>query len=290
LAVTPSSTPKTAVVTGASSGIGRVVARELAMHGYRVIAHGRNPARSKEALAEIRRAAPTAQVQYVLADLSIIAEVRRAANEIASLTSRIDLLVNNAGAIYSERRVTPDGFEATFAGNHLGPFVLTQTLMPLLRVAVLANGEARIINTASQAHQMIDDMAWDDLQLEKGYRSWKAYAQSKLANILFTRELARREVDNRLFVNAVHPGVVDTNFPAGGGLLTRAGWLFMKPFTKTPDQGADTILWLATKEAQDSSGGYYEKRRPAPMTRAALSAEGARRLWEVSEQMVSERR
>jgi NAD(P)-dependent dehydrogenase (short-subunit alcohol dehydrogenase family) len=137
---------------------------------------------------------------------------------------------------------------------------------------------------------MIDDMAWDDLQLEKGYRSWKAYAQSKLANILFTRELARREVDNRLFVNAVHPGVVDTNFPAGGGLLTRAGWLFMKPFTKTPDQGADTILWLATKEAQDSSGGYYEKRRPAPMTRAALSAEGARRLWEVSEQMVSERR
>jgi retinol dehydrogenase 12 len=290
LASIPASKPKTAVVTGASSGIGRVVARESAKQGYRVIAHGRNPERSKEALAEIRRAAPAAQVQFVLADLSLIAEARRAANEIASLTGRIDLLVNNAGAIYSERRVTPDGLEATFAGNHLGPFVLTQTLMPLLRVAALANGKARIINTSSQAHQMIDDMAWDDLQFEKGYRSWKAYAQSKLANLLFTRELARREMDNRLFVNAVHPGVVDTNFPAGGGLLTKAGWLLMKPFTKTPDQGADTILWLAAEGALASTGGYYEKRRPAPMTKAALSAEGARRLWDMSEQMVAERR
>ena len=234
MAAIPPSPHPTAVVTGASSGIGRVVARELAKQGYRVIAHGRNPARSQEALAEIRRAAPAAQVQFVLADLSIIAEARGAATEIASLTGRIDLPVNNAGALYSKRRVTPDGFEATFAGNHLGPFVLTRSLMPLLRVAVLANGEARIINIASQAHQMIGDMVWDDLQLEKGYRSWTAYAQSKLANILFTRELARREMGNRLLVNAVHPGVVDTNFPAGGGFLTKAGWLLMKPFTKEP--------------------------------------------------------
>ena len=285
LAAIPPSPHPTAVVTGASSGIGRVVARELAKQGYRVVAHGRNPERSQEALAEIRRAAPAAQVQFVLADLSIIAEARGAATEIASMTGRIDLLVNNAGALYSKRRVTPDGFEATFAGNHLGPFVLTRSLMPLLRVAVLTNGEARIINIASQAHQVIRDMVWDDLQLEKGYRSWKAYAQSKLANILFTRELARREIGNRLLVNAVHPGVVDTNFPAGGGFLTKAGWLLMKPFTKTPDEGADTILWLATKEAQGSTSGYYEKRRPAPMSKAAVSPEGAQRLWEISEQM-----
>jgi NAD(P)-dependent dehydrogenase (short-subunit alcohol dehydrogenase family) len=137
---------------------------------------------------------------------------------------------------------------------------------------------------------MIGDMVWDDLQLEKGYRSWKAYAQSKLANILFTRELARRELRNHLLVDAVHPGVVDTNFPAGGGLLTKAGWLLMKPFTKTPDQGADTILWLATREAEGTTGGYYEKRRLAPMSKAAVSLEGARRLWDISEQIVVEDR
>ena len=146
--------------------------------------------------------------------------------------------------------------------------------MPLLRVAVLANGEARIINTASQAHQMIGDMVWDDLQLEKGYHSWKAYAQSKLANILFTRELARRELGNHLLVNAVHPGVVDTNFPAGGGLLAKAGWFLMKPFTKTPDQGADTILWLATEKRRAQPGAIM---RSAGLHRCQGSGEPGRR-------------
>ena len=133
--------PQNAVVTGASSGIGLVVARELARQGWRVIAHGRNPYRSKAALADISRAVPGANITLVQADLSVMAEVRKAANEIASLTNRIDLLVNNAGAIIPERQVTPEGFEATFAGNHLGPFLLTQSLMPLLRVAVIAAGK-----------------------------------------------------------------------------------------------------------------------------------------------------
>jgi NAD(P)-dependent dehydrogenase (short-subunit alcohol dehydrogenase family) len=278
---------KTAVVTGASSGIGLVVARELARQGWRVIAHGRNPYRSKAALADISRAVPGANITFVQADLSVMAEVRKAANEIASLTNRIDLLVNNAGAIIHVRQVTPEGFEATFAGNHLGPFLLTQSLMPLLRVAVIASGEARIVNTASRAHQMVRDMEWDDLQLEKDYRPWKAYAQSKLANILFTRELARREAGNGIKVSAAHPGVVDTNFPSGGGLLTQVGWLFAKPFTKTPEQGADTILWLATDRSRDPAGGYFEKRRPAQMTKAAQSHEGARRLWEISEKLTA---
>ncbi|WP_046868843.1 SDR family oxidoreductase [Microvirga massiliensis] len=285
----PSSSLKTAVVTGASSGIGLVVARELARRGFRVIGLGRSPGRSKAALAEIRRAAPTAQVDFVRADLAVMSEVRRAATEITALTDRVDVLINNAGAVIKERRVTPDGYEATFAGNHLGPFLLTQCLMPLLRAAVAATGEARVVNTASGAHQMVRDMAWDDLQLEKNYGSWTAYAQSKLANILFTRELARRERENGIRVNAVHPGVVDTNFPSGGGLLTTIGWLVARPFAKTPEQGADSILWLATEAPADLTGGYLEQRQPARITKAAQSAEGARRLWELSERMTSVR-
>jgi len=285
----PAQTPasKVAVVTGASSGIGLVVARELARQGWRVIVHGRDPYRTKAALAEVNRAALRSQATSVLADLSVMSEVRRAANEIASLTGRIDLLVNNAGAINRKRRVTSEGYEATFAGNHLGPFLLTRTLMPLLRVAVLTSDEARVINTASRAHRMVRDLAWNDLQLEKGYRPWRAYAQSKLANILFTRELAARELENGIRVSAVHPGVVDTNFPATGGLITKASWLLMKPFTNTPEQGADTILWLATGGALNQTGGYYERRRPAPMTKAAMSAERARRLWKVSEELTA---
>jgi NAD(P)-dependent dehydrogenase (short-subunit alcohol dehydrogenase family) len=278
---------KTAVVTGASSGIGLVVARELARQGWRVMVHGRNPYRATAALADLSRAVPGANLTLVQANLSVMADVRKAANEIASLTNRIDLLVNNAGAIINERQVTPEGFEATFAGNHLGPFLLTQSLMPLLRAAAIAAGEARIVNTASGAHQMVRDMEWDDLQLEKGYRPWKAYAQSKLANILFTRELARRETGTGIKVSAVHPGVVDTNFPSGGGLLTQIGWLFAKPFTKTPEQGADTILWLATDGPRDPAGGYFEQRQPAEMTKAAQSNEGARRLWAISEKLTA---
>jgi len=276
---------KTAVVTGASSGIGLVTARELARQGYRVIGLGRDPARSDAAREEIRAASASGKVDFIVADLSLMTGVRKATDEIAWLTGRIDVLVNNAGALLEDRRVTPDGFEATFAGNHLGPFLLTRRLMPLLRVAVVAAGEARVVNTASRAHRMVRDMAWDDLQLENGWSPWKAYAQSKLANILFTRELARREIDNGILVNAVHPGVVDTNFPSSGGRLTRLGWLLMKPFTRTPEQGADTILWLATVGPEDPTGGYYADRKSASLTKAAKSAEGARRLWEISERL-----
>ncbi|WP_230291467.1 SDR family NAD(P)-dependent oxidoreductase [Croceicoccus sp. Ery5] len=180
---------KTAVVTGASSGIGLVVARELARDGWRVIAQGRHPARCEAALAEIRSAAPGAQVNMLRADLSIMDKVDAFASQVAASTDRIDLLVNNAGATPSRRVETADGFEQTFAANHLAVFLLTDRLLLLLKAAAPGS---HVVTTASVAFKFIKDMKWDDLQQVQSFSASDAYTQSKLANILFTREMAKR--------------------------------------------------------------------------------------------------
>ena len=225
-----------------------------------------------------------AQVELVLCDLSKLDSVHEAAKEIARRVDRIDVLVNNAGGIIGERHVTKEGVEETFAGNHLGPFVLTRDLLPLIERAA----PSRIVNVASDAHKSVSDMRWDDLQFAKGYSSIKAYGQSKLANILFTKELARRLEGKNVTVNAVHPGVVRTRFGETGSGLLRFGVALIRPFLIDEVKGADTSIWLATDPAvAGKTGGYYVKRKLVTPTKAAQSDAGAKRLWDISETLAA---
>jgi NAD(P)-dependent dehydrogenase (short-subunit alcohol dehydrogenase family) len=274
---------KVAVVTGASSGIGLVVARELARQSWHIIGLGRDSGRAQQALAAIRAAAPGAKIDMVLADLSVMAEAARAAREISALTGRIDLLVNNAGGTPAARRVTPDGLEHTFAANHLGPFLLTRELLPLLRAA---GPGAQIINVSSVAHRFVKDMLWDDLQCERKFDVGAAYGQSKLANILFTRALAKRLAGDGIRVNVMHPGLVQSNFSSHGNWLIKMIYRLSRPFSLTPEQGADTILWLAN-HPNPGTGGYFVKRKLSPLTPAAQSDAGAERLWSISEALLA---
>lgn len=271
-------------MTGASSGIGLVVARELARSGWRVIAHGRNAGRAEAALNNIRAAVPEAEVEMILADLSEMAQVRKFAADIGERTDKIDLLVNNAGFTPAARVETIDGMEQCFAANHMAPFLLTNDLLSLLKAA--APG-AQIINTASVAHKFIKDMKWDDLQQAEKFNVSDAYTQSKLANILFTRALAPRVQTDGIRVNAVHPGLVQTNFDSHGGIVVKLMYLLSKPFSLSPEQGADTILWLAQGGAPEATGEYFAKRKIASLTPAAQSEEGAARLWKISEELLA---
>jgi retinol dehydrogenase-12 len=273
-----------AVVTGANSGIGKVTVTALLEKGFRVIATARSKERGDAALADWKRAMPDARVELVLCDLSNLDSVREAAKEIARRVDRIDVLVNNAGGIIGERKLTKEGLEETLGGNHLGPFVLTRELLPLLEHAA----PSRIVNVASDAHRSVSDMRWDDLAFAKGYSTIKAYGQSKLANILFTRELARRLEGKNITVNAVHPGVVRTRFGETGGALMRFGVALVRPFLIDEKKGADTSIWLATDPSvEGKTGGYYVKRKLVKPTKAAESDEGAKRLWDLSEKLAS---
>ena len=272
-------------MTGASSGIGLVVARELARSGWRVIAHGRNAGRADAAMADIRAAVPDAEMEMILADLSEMARVRRFAKDVAGRTDKIDLLVNNAGFTPSRRVETIDGMEQCFAANHMASFLLTNILLPLLKAV---GPGAQIINTASVAHKFIKNMKWDDLQQVENFKASDAYTQSKLANILFTRALAPRVQADGIRVNAVHPGLVQTNFDSHGGIVVKLMYILGKPFALSPEQGADTILWLAQGGAPEATGQYFAKRKIASLTPAAQSAEGAERLWKISEGLLVE--
>jgi retinol dehydrogenase 12 len=274
---------KTAVVTGASSGIGLIVARELARAGWRVFAHGRDPGRAEKAMRMIQAAVPDAQVEMHLADLSVLSQVSGFADDVSAKTDRIDLLINNAGFTPAVRVETVDGFEQCFAANHLAPFLLTNRLLPLIKVA---GPGAQIINIASSAHTFIKDMKWDDLQQSAKFSASEAYTQSKLANILHARELARRLAPDGIRVNAVHPGFVKSNFDSHGGLIVRLMYIFGRPISLTPEQGADTILWLAMGGAPDVSGEYFVKRNITKTTPAGQSREGAARLWAISEALL----
>ncbi len=279
------STPsrRTALVTGATSGIGRVTAIGLARRGFRVLALGRSRERGASALAEIRTASGDDTAELLLCDLASLSDTRKAADEIARRAERLDVLVNNAGTIYGRRKVTSQGFERTFAGNFLGPFLLTNLLLPLLP----ADGKARIVNVTSAMHAMVRDMAWEDLQLEHGYSGSRAYAQSKLAILLFTRELGRRLGPRRIAVNAVHPGVVRTRFGAEAGGVMRFGIRLAAPFLLSAAKGADTVLWLAAEPTLDGRrSGYFVRRAVHTPSPAARSDEGAGRLWRLAAELV----
>jgi NAD(P)-dependent dehydrogenase (short-subunit alcohol dehydrogenase family) len=283
---------KVCLITGATAGIGLVTAGELARRGARVIGVGRSPERIDQAIQMIRRQTPDASVEYRLVDLSSQAEIRRLAQEVKSTTPRLDVLLNNAGGIFLARRETVDGLEMTFALNHLAYFLLTNQLLDLLR----STSHARIVSVSSDAHRgasiNFDDLQaktkynFDDLQPPTRYRPWRAYQQSKLANILFTRELARRLEGSGVTANALHPGFVRTEiFRAEGA----TGWLVRRAadlFALSPERGAMTSLYLATSpEVEGVSGKYFDKQRPVTPSRVALNDESARRLWDVSAEL-----
>jgi NAD(P)-dependent dehydrogenase (short-subunit alcohol dehydrogenase family) len=272
-------TGKLCVVTGATSGIGLVAAERLAAAGARLILVGRDKARGEAALARIRRHAPGAELAIRYADLSLLAEMNRLAAEIATAEPRIDVLINNAGAMFTSRSVTADGLECTFALNHMGYFVLANRL----RAALAAAAPARIVNVASEAHRgNVLDFA--DLQSARGYRGFRVYGRSKLANILFTRELARRLEGNGITANCLHPGFVASRFGDNNPGLPRLGIGIAKRFfALSPEQGAETVVYLAASpEVASATGGYFDKSRVRLPSAEAQDDAAARRLWNES--------
>jgi NAD(P)-dependent dehydrogenase (short-subunit alcohol dehydrogenase family) len=278
---------KICMVTGATSGIGLVTARRLAEHGATVVLVGRDAERGVAALATIRRSAPGAALDALYANLSEHAGVHRLAEAFQARYPRLDVLVNNAGGMFGGRQLSPDGIEMTFALNHLGYFHLTNLLLPALKAAP----GARIVNVASRAHQGVK-LRFDDLQHERRYIGWLAYKRSKLANLLFTYELARRLSNNNgangdgLTVNALHPGFVATSIGVRHGFIPGLLWRAASLAAIDVEKGAETSVYLATSpDVRGVTGRYFVKCRARDSSPASYDRDAARRLWDISAEM-----
>jgi NAD(P)-dependent dehydrogenase (short-subunit alcohol dehydrogenase family) len=276
---------KVVVITGATSGIGLIAAERMAKLGARIVLVARDPTRARATLARLEAAAPGASHRVHYADLLRLAEMKRVAAEIAAVEPRVDVLINNAGAMFSRRTVTEDGLERTFALNHMSYFVLTAAL----RDRLIAAAPARIINTASNAHRN-GHLDFDDLQSARNYRGSRAYGTSKLCNILFTRELARRMAGQGVTANSFSPGFVATRFGDGAGgiasLALRAAKFLV---AKSPEVGAQTLIYLASSpDVANTSGEFFYKCRPGKLTAEAQDDDKARRLWAESERIAGQ--
>jgi retinol dehydrogenase 12 len=273
---------KYVVLTGATSGIGEASAYALARKGAHVTLICRNAAKAARVKAEIA-AATDNDVALLIADLSVQADVRRAAAEYLATGKPIHVLINNAGSLNAKRRVTVDGIEETFATNHLAYFLLTQLLLQRIE----ASAPARIVNVSSWGHNQVKDMGFDDINGERSFETFKIYGRSKLGNLLFTRELAARLKDKRVTVNALHPGAVGTNLGTQNGAQWSVPFAALKRLPnllQTPEQGAATTLYVATAAALDGvTGQYFVNCRPAQPQPAALDNVAAKRLWTLSE-------
>lgn len=269
------------VVTGPTAGIGRTSALALAADGANLTLMCRN-ADKAEALCREIVAAGGSQPTVILMNMAELKSVRDAAQEVLSLGRPIDVLLNNAGIVNTQRRETVDGFEETLAVNHYAVFLLTGMLLPALRQAK----NARIVNVASHAHTFVRDMGFEDMQAENKYRTFHEYGRSKLANILFTRELARRLEPDDITVNCLHPGAVSTSLgQQNGGLLGKVLPVLLKPFFRSPEKGAETSIYLCqSPEVADISGEYFYNCRPTASKPWAQDDAAARRLWAISEQ------
>ena len=276
---------RTIVLTGASDGIGRAAARAWVERGATVVMIGRNEAKTAAAASAIMSAAGRRAVTWEIADLSRQEAVRDLAFRLRSRLPRIDVLANNAGAIFLEHAVTSEGMEHTFALNHLAYFTLTLLLLDRLAASGEPGRPARVINVSSRAHENAS-MDTDDLQMTQGYGGWRAYANSKLCNILFTRALARRLDPGRVVVHAMHPGVVTTRFATNNGRMGRMMRRAMDVVAIDPDRGADTLVWLAAcDEATATSGEYWVKRQRRTPSRAARDTEISDDLWRRSAEL-----
>ena len=278
---------KACLVTGATSGIGLVTARRLAECGATVVVVGRDPERGNAALSTIRRSVPEAALKFLCADLSRRDEIRRLAEAFQTRYPRLNVLVNNAGGMFGGRQLSADGVEMTFALNHLSYFHLTNLLLPTLR----AVPGARIVNVASRAHQGVD-LRFDDLQHQRHYFGWLAYKRSKLANLLFTYELARRLAGENganvhgLTINALHPGFVATNIGVRHGFIPGILWRAASLAAIDAEKGAETSVYFATSSRVDElTGRYFVKCQPRSSSPASYNEAAARRLWDISAEM-----
>ena len=277
----------TALITGANAGLGLATATGLARSGRDVVLAVRNQAKGDEAADRIRASVPGAEVRVMLVDLASLESIRAFATAFTAAIPRLEVLVNNAGVTMKDRRVTADGFEMTFGVNHLGHFLLTNLLEPPLAAA---DGTARVVVVASDAHKFARrGLDFDDLNAERRYRFMYAYGASKLANMLFMRELARRWKDRGVTVNAVHPGFVATRLArdGDGGPLGDAVMTLAKPFARTPEKGARTAIRVATApELAGVTGEYFVNEKIAKPAATALDDAAALRLWRVSADLV----
>jgi len=273
---------KTVLVTGGTGGIGRATAIGLSRLGAQVAITGRDLTRTQQAAAEIGRESGNPAVNAHAADLSSQAEVRRLAAQVLARYPRLDVLVNNVGGFWAHRHLTADGLERTFALNHLAPFLLTNLLLERLE----ATAPARVVTVASNAQGM-GRIDFDDLLGAQHYSGSRAYNQSKLANVMFTYELARRLAGTGVTANALHPGVVRTGFGAEDpSVLTRAAMPFLR-FLKTPSQGALTSIYLASSPIVEGiSGRYFANRTPKTSNKLSYDLTAAGRLWDVSAELV----
>jgi NAD(P)-dependent dehydrogenase (short-subunit alcohol dehydrogenase family) len=270
---------KTIVITGATSGIGEVAAIHLAEQGARIVFTARETVRADATMEKLRRANGAVEHSAHLADLSLLSEMKRVAGEIAQ-EPRIDVLINNAGAVFNARQETGDGLERTFALNHMSYFVITNLLLPNLKSG------ARIVSTASGAHQRAK-LNFDDLQNRRGYSGFPVYSRSKLCNILFTRELARRIAGTGVTANCLHPGFVATRFGDQSGGLLSAGVRAAKLLGAiSQEEGAKTIIHLASSpDVAAVSGEYFYECKVETPSPAARNAADAKKLWDVSVQI-----
>jgi len=271
---------KTVVITGGTSGIGEVAAEVLAGMGARIVLVARDRARADATMTRLRAKGPGVDHRVHYADLSRLAEMKRVAGEIAAAEPRIDVLMNNAGAMFTDRQKTEDGLELTFAINHVSYFVLTN----LLRERLIASAPARVINTASQAHRGAK-LDFEDLQAKNGYTAFRAYGRSKLCNILFTRELARRLKGTGVTANSLHPGFVATRFGDQGvhGPFAFVFGALKKLFAIPPEKGAETMVYLASSpQIVTVSGEYFDKCKIARPSAEAQDDQAASRLWQMT--------
>ena len=272
---------KVVLITGGTSGIGEAAATALAEMGAKVVVTGRNREKGENAVEEIRCESGNEKVALMLADLAVQAEVRRLAEEFKERYDRLDVLINNAGLIQSRRTKTPDGIETTLAINHLAPFLLTNLLLDFLKKST----PSRIITVSSEAERW-GKMDLDDLQSERRYRGFPVYGKTKLANIMFTYELAERLRSTGVTANCMHPGSVNTQFGKNnrspGVLLFRA----FKPFMRAPEQGADTLIYLAASpEVEGMTGKYLSDRKVKASSDESYDESLRKKLWEASEEL-----
>ncbi|HUG33922.1 MAG TPA: SDR family oxidoreductase [Anaerolineales bacterium] len=271
---------KVVLITGATSGIGLPAALDLSRMGACVIVHGRNQERCKAALDRIRAKGGYENIEYATADLSVQSDVRDLARQVISRHNRLDVLINNAGAVYLMRRLSADGIEMTLATNHLASFLLTRLLLPLLE----ASPSARIVNVASHAHYG-NPVDLSNVEMKRGYLPLTAYNRSKFANVLFTYALARRLDGTKITANAMHPGFVATGMGGNNGFLIRPFARLVMSMGITPEDGARTVVYLASSpEVEGISGRYFYLQKSIHSDRRTYDVESQEKLWELSEE------